>query len=96
MNQDIREASAELLAQVATQVADFEDGNEESKETAKDVIDLLTQVWNEENEHSVKIEPTVKAGTKLCVKFSRNFIQRDQNYPWRRHFEDLLGEVDVC
>jgi len=89
MNQDIREASAELLAQVATQVADFEDGNEESKETAKDVIDLLTQVWNEENEHSLKIEPTVKAGKTKESKFSWNTFERDQNYFGRGHFKDL-------
>jgi len=63
-NQDIREASGELLAQVASQVADIKEDDEESKEVAKDIIDLLTQVWNDENEHSVKIEPTVKAGRK--------------------------------
>lgn len=28
----------------------------------KEIIELLTKVWNDENEHSVKIEPTVKAG----------------------------------
>ena len=64
-NQDVREASGELLAQVASQVADVEEGDEDSKEIAKDIIDLLTQVWSEENEHSVKIEPTVKAGKQI-------------------------------
>ena len=70
-NQDIREASGELLAQVASQVADIEEGDEESKEIAKDIIDLLTQVWNDENEHSLKIEPTVKAGkpNRIYQKF---------------------------
>ena len=61
-NQDIREAAGELLAQVATQVADCEDDDDEHNQITKDVIDLLTKVWNDENEHSVKIEPTVKAG----------------------------------
>jgi hypothetical protein len=28
----------------------------------KEIIELLTKVWNDESEHSVKIEPTVKAG----------------------------------
>lgn len=61
-NQDVREASAELLAQVATQVADVEENDEEGKELAKEIIHMLTKVWNDENEHSVKIEPTIKAG----------------------------------
>lgn len=61
-NQDVREAAGEILAQVATQVADIEGEDEESKDIAKNIIDLLTQVWNDENEYSVKIEPTVKAG----------------------------------
>lgn len=61
-NQDVREASAELLAQVATQVADVDENDEEGKELAKEIIHVLTKVWNDENEHSVKIEPTIKAG----------------------------------
>ena len=61
-NQDIREAAGELLAQVAIQVADWEEDDEEMNAITKEIIELLTKVWNDENEHSVKIEPTVKAG----------------------------------
>ncbi|CAI2378981.1 unnamed protein product [Moneuplotes crassus] len=75
-NQDVREASGELLAQVAAQVADFDDEDEDSKETAKEVIDLLTQVWNEQNEHSLKIEPTVKA-VGILSKGIRSILGED-------------------
>lgn len=61
-NQDIREAAGELLAQVAIQVADCDDEDEEAQQITKDIIDMLTKVWNDESEHSAKIEPTVKAG----------------------------------
>lgn len=61
-NQGIREAASELLAQVASQVASCDDDDEESKRIANDVIEVLTKVWNDESEHSVKIEPTIKAG----------------------------------
>lgn len=54
------------------QVADFDAEDEESSKITKDIIDMLTKVWNDENEHSVKIEPTVKAG-KYILKYAYTF-----------------------
>lgn len=94
-NQDIREAAGELLAQVAIQVADCDEEYEESKQITRDIIDMMTKVWNDESEHSVKIEPTVKAGKfcrfaqKLIGVFSRNFVKGNQKSYGRGYFEGV-------
>jgi hypothetical protein len=76
-NQDIREASGELLTQVAHEIANSEAEDDESKKIATDVIKMLTQIWHDEDEHSLKIESTIKAGICPFIIFSWYFVKEN-------------------